>query len=206
VGATVKKDSQVVGHFMLSDDLESISRETRLSTNLPPREKLIRVVSKFDTRYRQVNAWRQSTGFEMSSTHLCFWGYDRLATNFFCASYVYDGTNAVAYSVAFRRGQKAVGKPIIFMGENEFLPAVLPATSGPLKELKSPEFERLTSEILREASSVPEREVERYILELFDLHSKYAAKFSADKGRIGKPYVIFKITKESAVQLPSQKP
>jgi hypothetical protein len=203
LGSTYKKDSQVVGRVMLSEDLELISREVCLTTNLP-REKISRVVSKFDSRYREFCAWQRKTGFEVQLTHLCFWGYDRMATNFFCGSYVYSNTNVV-YSVPFQRGAKAAGKPIMFVGENEFLPALISAKSGPLKELKSHEFERLTSEILNEESPVPEREIEHYILELFDLHSKYAAKFSANKGRIGEPYVIFKITKETAVELPLQK-
>ncbi len=164
-------------------------------------ERINNIIGQFSDNHSQFirlecYAGKRTNGVE--GTRVCFWGYDTAKDRFFGSSYLFDWTNDVVASQAF--DSKHIDRYYIgIQGEDNFLPSVI-INNGANIKLRSAGFSK-TLQDLNSTNSVSDQQMVSLIIEMFQLHKKYACQLSSDKGWIDEPYLIFKITKNSVVEL-----
>jgi hypothetical protein len=104
------------------------------------------------------------------------------------------------------RGPNDKAPDLAFQEEQNFLPALITPLITPtgsqdsLAPLRSSDFS-VTIVGLFAGIPMPQERMVSCLLEMFRLHKLYAATFTNDKGWIGEPYVIYKITKTGVEQI-----
>jgi hypothetical protein len=187
--------------LFLPKELESACNEMRQSTE-PLQNTITNFLAGFKSKYDDYMRRQllDGTTNQDTSTRLVFWSYDDSRKIFFGSSYLFKGTNHTVLETVFERGTNSVGGPLSFQGEDSFLPGFIRSEDKQMAALRSEEFTKTITAILAE-SPLAEDRVVNCMLEMFRLHKAYAPLFSSEKGWIGEPYVIYKITKEKTVQL-----
>ncbi len=149
----------------------------------------------------RTNGWgRLSTTDSLLPTCLHFAGYSTQNGCFFVDGCLLDGTNAAHVEPVKKFRGDYDPNPILLQGEATFLQALLSGEKPELLRRVSPEFTD-TATGIRSGQSVPDGRITSFILEMFRLHATYSAQFGYDKGYVGPPYQIFKITKDNVVEL-----
>jgi len=142
--------------------------------------------------------------WQSERTRIQFAGYDPDNQRFFLKSFLVGVADKPQFDMSQELGAKN-GEMLSLQGESRFLKDLLSRKDRVLWGLVSPEFAK-TFDKLNGRSKVPDYLVKNYILEMFYLHRRYAANLSEDKGLIGPPYRVFKITKNKVVQLTEEPP
>jgi len=199
--------------------VESPSGKTILSLNVPKSleklcameltnsasvsQKMEAIVSKLDAEYRAFfkNGLQiTGTGYDHEPTRLQFFGYDAEKRCLFVKSTLLDGTNSARIEVV--KELRGVNDPefMNIQGETRFLLALLGGTKPDLLKLVSDEFAETLAD-LDSTKNVSDARIAKLILEMFKLHKDNAGQLEYDKGQIGPPYRIFKLTKEKIVEI-----
>jgi hypothetical protein len=194
--------NQITGQMskiFLPNGLETVCSNLNLAAE-PLQSDIATVISRFNVRYSDYVNQALATGGnskDINGTRICFWGYDGSTHEFFGSSCYFNGTNDIILEAAFDSASSP--NYIGLQGEDAFLPSVI---RGPEKfaELHSNEFSKTIKDIYR-GTPVSEASMMNCILEMFHLHKTYAAQMSSDKGWIGEPYVIYKITDKGLVNI-----
>lgn len=137
-------------------------------------------------------------------TRIQFAGYNPEKRRFFLKSLVLGTEENLQFDIAQEFGEKK-GEIVSLQGEARFLKDLLSRKDRVLWSLVSPDFAR-TADKLTGSGVVPSNLVRHYMLEMFYLHRRYAPNLSEDKGLIGPPYRVFKITKVKVTQLTDDPP
>ncbi len=140
------------------------------------------IVNQFSKNYIQFIQLEQTarkSADDIDSTRVCFWGYDSKEDRFWGSSYVFHWTNDVAISQAFDSKQ-INGFYIGIQGEDKFLPSVIRADGSNIN-LRSSNFSE-TLQHLNSTGGVADQDMVNMILEMFQLHKKYAHQLSSEKG------------------------
>lgn len=189
------RTNQPSGLFVLSGELKSFCDE-EYSQPKPLKNKVMSIGDHFDEADQAYLEKMKSEGISLlpedQGTRLYFVGYDSSRTNFVGLTSVY-GID-IPDKVVFIRGVNHFGPPITEMGESKFINAVVSSNDPRFKDVRS-KIPKTFNEALYELP-ISEEDMTNLILQLFQLHKKYAASFYSDEGNIGEPYVIYKITKE----------
>jgi hypothetical protein len=168
----------------------------------PLQSVITNITARFKSKYDDYMSRKLPNGTTNQDfkTRLCFWGYDDLNQSFFGYSCLFNGTNHNDLESVFERGAKNTAGPLWFQGEDSFLPGLIMSQDKQLVALRTIEFNEGIQAIRAELPLADDRVV-KSILEMFRLHKQYAPIYSSEKGWIGEPYVIYKITKEKIVQI-----
>ena len=201
-GLIQETNTGIVSLLLLPLELE-VMCSNAYTVKQPIQSKITSIVSDFNSKYCEYMESRLSppTIGEDVATRLCFWGYDDSRKAFICSSYLFDRTNRVPEGITFFvRGTNHVGSPVSLQGETTFLPAVLLAKDKALAQLRTDELSITFGTIMAEVP-IAENRVKDCILQMFELQKTHAAAYSTDKGWVGEPYVIYKLTKQGIVKL-----
>lgn len=184
-------------------ELGSICREIELRNH--PSESGINEVNKmFMSKYMECFNRLSPTGnipSDTLNTRLVFVGYDPLREVFFQKSCLFIGTNQPVLETRYERDSKCNQSDISFQGEGKFLPVLLTSSDSRFVKLRTSEFTRTAKDLEVDTSVISDDQAVEFILDLFRLHKTYAASFGLDKGLIGGPYVIYKITRTGVLKL-----
>lgn len=173
------------------------------SAKRPIQSRIASLVADFDVRYSEYIQKKvpKTRGGKDVATLLSFWGYDDSRKAFICYSYYFEETNQLPRESTFLvRGTNHIGGAIALEGEARFLPAVIGAKDGPLAQLKSAELGTFFEAIIAEVP-IAESHMTNCIVQMFELQRKYAAAYSTDKGWVGEPYMIYRLTTNKFVRL-----
>jgi hypothetical protein len=85
------------------------------------------------------------------------------------------------------------------MGETRFMHALLHEKQ--LHDLGSSNLWNVIQEVSNPDGYISQEQTVNCLLEMFQLHKANAARLQPDEGRIGEPYIIYKITTNGTVQL-----
>jgi len=147
------------------------------------------------------NGWgKMSANDNHPSTWLHFAGYSTRKGCFFIDGCLLEGTNDVHIDAVKMYRGAFDPNPICLQGEPAFLQALLSGEKPELLPLVSPGFTETATAITSD-QSISDARITGFILEMFRLHKRYSAQFGYDKGLIGPPYRVFKITKDNVVEL-----
>jgi len=199
--------------------IENSSGKTLLSLNVPKslerlcameltnsasvNQKMEAVVTKLDSEYRAFfRNGLQITGtrYDHEPTRLQFFGFDAEKNCFFVKSALLDGTNSARIDMV--KELRGMDDPefISLQGEARFLLAMLGEAKPDLLKLISDDFAEILTE-LDSTNSVSDARITIFLLEMFKLHKDNAAHLGYDKGQIGPPYRLFKLTKKKIVEI-----
>jgi hypothetical protein len=161
------------------------------------------IAAGLNQAYRSLstNGWGEMSATDNHpSTWLHFAGYSTQKGCFFIDRCLLEGTNDVHIdAVKMYRGAWDPS-PIYLQGEPAFLKALLGGEKPELLPLVSPEFTAAVTAITSDQTTSDAR-ITGFIVEMFRLHKRYSAQFGYDKGLIAPPYLVFKITRDNAVEL-----
>jgi hypothetical protein len=132
---------------------------------------------------------------------LQFIGFDPASSAFLSCVYSFHSTNATSFHTNFYFGPNQHGFGVGFQGEVNFLSALVFRRDPELAKLCRKELRKNLQELCLPTSRIPEQRLAQCLLEMFRLHKEHAARLGFDKGRIGEPYVIYKITKDRITQI-----
>lgn len=197
------KTASIVLQIILPLELEKICRDLN-STHQPLEYKINTVIQQFGLKY--VDCFRKLLSIgedprKIEDTRICFVGYDPLTKSFFQKSCLFRGTNQAALETRFERNSTSSEPYFSFQGEDHFLTALLTSSDDMFMKLRSDAFKRTMSQLVRFDSFVSDDSVANLMLEMFSLHKTNAASTGSDKGFIGEPYVIYKITSEQTSKI-----
>jgi hypothetical protein len=168
-------------------------------------EKMESIATKLNSEYCAFfknGAQITGSAYEHDPTRLQFAGYNTEKRCFFVKSCVLDGTNSVHPELV--KEYRGATDPNCFslQGEARFLQTLMSGDQPELIKLLSPEFTDTAAELITD-KTVSDGSVTNLILEMFRLHKENSARLGYDKGQIGPPYRIFKMTTEKIVELTS---
>lgn len=183
----------------LPNELENICNNLNSKTG-QLQSDIATTVLRFNMRYSNYVNHALAAGVnnkDIDGTRICFWGYDDSTRVFFGLSCFFQGTNSMVLEPAFDSASTPVY--IGIQGEDTFLPSII-REPDKFAELRSDEFNKTIRDI---SAGIPvsEERMINCILKMFYLHKTYAAQLSSDKGWIGEPYVIYKITDKDLVKI-----
>ncbi len=141
-------------------------------------------------------------GNDAGKTRIQFAGYDPDQKRFFVKSFIPGVADAPQFDIAYEFGgkkEKAGSFPLSFQGEARFLSELMSHHAG-LWSLVSSDFAK-TIDRLNSPRKVPDYMIKNCMLEMFYLHRQNAARYDLDKGLIGPPYHVFKITRDKVIPL-----
>lgn len=157
-------------------------------------KQITNVVSTLDSAYKLFMLTKLDKSTNNSETRLSFCGYDNDKKSFFGSSVLLDGTNQVTLDTFFERGQSTIGGTFTPMGEIHFAINLVYETNHIIADLLPKGSMQILSDIQNE-KPLSENVIKDFMLSLFDAHHTYASTYSTDKGLVGEPYFIYKITK-----------
>jgi hypothetical protein len=159
-------------------------------------------------QYRDCMRWAMSNGVSPNDLNsqvlertLSFAGYDPSTKAFFHQTYYFQGTNEVSGKTVFNFGPNLNGASVGFQGEYHFLAALVYGHDKKLAELCSEKYRRDIGELLAPQTAIPEQRLLDCFLEMFRLHKQHASQLGYDKGAIGEPYVVYKVTTQEITQI-----
>ncbi len=132
---------------------------------------------------------------------LSFAGYDPSSKAFFSQTYYFQGTNDVSAQTDFNIGPNVTGASVSFQGEFHFLSALVYGHDKKLTDLCPRKYRRDIGELLAPQTPIPEQRLVDCLLEMFRLHKQHASRLGYDKGAIGEPYRVYRVTKEKITQI-----
>lgn len=197
------KTGQVISQISLPSELGKICRDLN-ATNLPLEYRIDAVVRQFGLKYIEYFRKMLSIGEDpqkIEATRLYFVGYDLSTKSFFGKSCLFHGTNQAAMETRFVRNSKNNLTDFSFQGEGNFLPKLLTSSDDMFLKLSSDDLKRTMNQLSRPNSVVSDDSVINLMLEMFSLHKANASSTGSDKGFIGEPYVIYKITSEQTLKI-----
>jgi hypothetical protein len=136
------------------------------------------------------------------ATMLQFAGYNAAKDCFFISSCKLGRTNAAKVELAAEYHDPNDAKPFSLQGEVPFLQALLSGDKPELSSLTSGKFKD-TERRLYSSEAVTDEEVTNFIFEMYALHVANSARLGYSLGMVGPPYRIFKVTKQTVVELTS---
>jgi hypothetical protein len=182
--------------------LEQLST-TQLAGSAPLDEKMNAIAAGMNQAYSSLrtNDWGKLDVTETPQPIvLHFAGYDARKGCFFVHGCMLSGTNGVHIEPVKLYHGDTDTHPFVLLGELSFLQALLRGDKPELASLVSPEATATAAAIVTD-ESVSDARITSFILEMFQLHKSYSARFGYDKGYIDPPYLVFKVTKGSVVEL-----
>lgn len=197
------KTGSIISRIILPLELGQICRDLN-ATNQPLEYKIITVAKQFGSKYIDYFRKMLSIGKDprkIEATRLYFVGYDPSTKSFFGKSCLFQGTNQAALETRFVRNSKNNLTDFSFQGEDHFLPALLTSSDEIFIKLRSDDLKRTMSQLWRPDSVVSDESVTNLMLEMFSLQKAKASSTGHDKGFIGEPYVIYKITTEQTTKI-----
>jgi hypothetical protein len=187
----------------LIESLEHVCGELRTSKE-PLQSKMSNVVNTLSREFTSDLELRRKRmppaslgGF---TTYVCFAGYDDSRKAFFLSEFELSATNPAVVSTGLRLNSTFDREWLVAQGETTFLGA-LKKDDPKAVSLLSADGKTTLRDIRSPDGVVPQTQMVGLILELFRLHKEHAAEFPPDQGRIGEPYVIFKITRTNMSQV-----
>ncbi len=197
------KTGSIISRIILPLELGQICRDLN-ATNQPLEYKIITVAQQFGSKYIDCFEKRLSTGEDLrkiEDTRICFVGYDPSTKSFFQKTRLFQGTKQAPLETKFERNSKINDPVFSFQGEDNFLPALLTSSDEIFIKLRSDDLKRTMSQLRRPDSVVSDESVTNLMLEMFSLQKAKASSTVPDKGFIGEPYVIYKITTEQTTKI-----
>ena len=187
--------------------LEKLCREYSASRE-PRAEQEDKLVREITREYRGYIQWALTNGASPADLNgerlrgaLSFAGYDPASKVFFGRTYCLQGTNEVSGRTDFNIGLNVVGASVGFQGESHFLSALVYGHDKKLTALCPKKYQMEISELLNPAATISEERLVDCLLEMLRLHQRHAARLGYDKGFIGEPYVVYKVTAEKITQI-----
>ena len=129
---------------------------------------------------------------------LFFTGYDESNQRFFGSYSHMRGTSQPTLAAEF--DSRTNSTSIYFLGEDRFLGTLL-RNPERLPSVGQSQGVVETLEHLNHGLPVAEDRLVNSLMEMFALHKTYASTYTTDKGWIGEPYVIYRITKKGISKL-----
>jgi hypothetical protein len=202
------KVSQTAGPALSSNAaLEKLCQECN-SGREPLAEQREKILREITGQYRDCMRWALSNGVSADNLNanalggaLSFAGYDPSSKAFFSQTYYFQGTNEVSGQTNFSIGANMIGASVGFQGEYHFLSALVYGHDKKLTQLCPKQYRRDIGELLSPPSAISEQRLVDCLLELFRLHKQHASRLGYDKGAIGEPYVVYKVTAQKVTQI-----
>lgn len=204
-GNLTKKEGEEGFSTSLSDELRQEC--ARQATNsVPLDQKVASIATAMNqtfTRYHNLIGKDPGTKGKGGETMMAFFGYDAAKDCFFTSQCLLGQTNTVDIKrVREYRGPNN-GAPFFMQGEYRFLQAALAGATPQLQGLVFNKF-RYTFQWLESADPMDDVTMTNLILKLYALHTDNSVRMGYNRGTVGPPYDIFKITKQKVTELTSR--
>jgi hypothetical protein len=185
-------------------ELEQICEETR-RLDEPLADKISQTVTRFGERYHDCLQHRAKSKKAPApdageiKTRITFLGYDSASKKFFGRAYRFSETNRTVLESVFESNGTNDPAGLSFVGETGF-PRALLAGEQRVAQLPSDDFRDAIKD-LYSGAPVTDGRIIKCLLEMFRLQKENSARLGYDRGTIGEPYTIYKITREEIVQV-----
>lgn len=187
--------------------LAALCREAN-SHSEPLSEQRERILREVTRQYRECMNWALTNGASPDHLNaeplrgtLSFAGYDPSSKAFFGRTYSLHGTNEVSGGTDFNIGPNVIGASVGFQGESHFLSALVYGHDEKLTALCPKKYRKDINALLSPAATISEQRLVDCLLEMLRLHQRHAARLGYDKGFVGEPYVIYKVTADKITQI-----
>lgn len=167
-------------------------------------DKIQTVVLQFGAKYNGCISKAIQAELDLTSlkgTQLLFVGYNPVKKNFFYKTCLFKGTDPVTVEPKYENELKHNLTSISFQGEDHFLTTLMRSAEPKYIKLKSANFKSTWKKLNTEGAKVSDQTITNFMIEMFNLHKTNAAALGLDKGWVDEPYIIYKITKEKALQI-----
>lgn len=168
----------------------------------PTINQISNIVCGFNDAYQIAVASMPLDANVDQGTTITFWGYDKFNgflffKNFLFAPRIRTSTTANAYTmVPYDPNNKCQHR---FEGEVQF-PELLIANNVKITNIVSPDFINLLNEFTNGAV-LKNDQAKTFMTDIFKLSKKWTTTYTSDKGLVGEPWVIYKITTNGTVRL-----